>query len=99
MTLKRRALEKSAGTGEIAFAHSFLYPIKYRNYHLSIIKPFPNKPWFLAVCSTSILKTPWEKEKLLLTNNFSFFLSVGELSPILFKFKIVVCKHFEFRRV
>ena len=25
--------------------------------------PFPNKPWFLRVCSTSLLKTLWEKEK------------------------------------
>ena len=34
--------------------------------------PFPNKPWFLRVCSTSLLKTLWEKEKLLVTSNFSF---------------------------
>ena len=31
------------------------------------VKPFPNKPWFFGVCSTSLLKTLWEKEKLLLT--------------------------------
>ena len=30
-------------------------------------------PWFLRVCSTSLLKTLWEKEKLLVTSNFSFF--------------------------
>ena len=36
------------------------------------INPFPNKPWFLRVCSTSLLKTLWEKEKLLVTSNFSF---------------------------
>ena len=29
--------------------------------------PFPNKPWFLRVCSTSLLKTMWEKEKLCVT--------------------------------
>ena len=29
--------------------------------------PFPNRPWFLRVCSTSLLKTAWEKEKLLVT--------------------------------
>ena len=28
--------------------------------------PFPNKPWVLCVCSASLLKTLWEKEKLLL---------------------------------
>ena len=30
-----------------------------------ITKPFPNKPWFIRVCSRSLLKTMWEKEKLL----------------------------------
>ena len=34
--------------------------------------PFPNKPWFLQVCSTSLLKTLREKEKLLVMSNFSF---------------------------
>ena len=38
--------------------------------------PFPNKPWFLRVCSTSLWKTLWEKEKLLVTSNFSFFHNV-----------------------
>ena len=36
------------------------------------INPFPNKPWILRVCSTSLLKTLQEKEKLLVTSNFSF---------------------------
>ena len=36
------------------------------------VNPFPNKPWFLRVCSISLLKTLWEKEKLLVTSNFSF---------------------------
>ena len=40
------------------------------------INPFPNKPWFLRVCSTSLLKTLWEKEKLLVMSNFSFSRSV-----------------------
>ena len=60
--------------------------------------PFPNKPWFLRVCSTSLSKTRWEKEKLLVTSNFSFSHSVfqpfGELSAIFIKFEIVVCKFF-----
>ena len=50
------------------------------NLHLkqwiSRINPFPNKPWILRVCSTSLLKTLWEKEKLLVTGNFSFSHSV-----------------------
>ena len=59
------------------------------------IDPFPNKPWFLHVCSTSLLKTPWEKEKLLVTSNFSFSHSVfypfEEVSAIFIKSEIVVC--------
>ena len=41
-----------------------------------MLNPFPNKPWFLRVCSTCLLKTLWEKEKLLVTSNFSFSHSV-----------------------
>ena len=68
-----------------------------------VFNPFPNKPWFLRVCSKSLLKTLWEKGKLLVTSNFSFSHSVfypfGVLSAIFLKFKIVVCKLFEFGRV
>ena len=57
----------------------------------------------LRVCSTSLLKTLWEKEKLLVTRNFSFSHSVfypfGELSAVFIKFEIVVCKLFLFERV
>ena len=38
--------------------------------------PFPNEPWFLRICGTSLLKTLWGKEKLIVKSNFSFFLSV-----------------------
>ena len=52
-------------------------------------------PW-----ETSLLKTLWEKEKLLVMSNFSFSHSVfylfGELSSIFVKFEIVVCKLFQF---
>ena len=67
------------------------------------VNPFPNKPWFLCVCSTSLLKTLWEEEKLLVTSNFSFshgvFNCFGELPVILIKFEIVVCILFKFGRV
>ena len=56
------------------------------------INPFPNDPWFLLVCSTSLLKKQWEKEKLLITSNFScshsVFYPFGELSAILSNFKL-----------
>ena len=68
--------------------------------HYLLFNPFQNKPWFLHVCSTSHLKTLWQKEKLLVTRNFSFSHSVfypfGELSVIFIKSEIVVCKFFQF---
>ena len=39
-------------------------------------KPFRNKPLFLRVGRINLLKTLWEKEKLLVTSNFSFSYSV-----------------------
>ena len=58
-----------------------------------VLNPSPNKPWFLPV-------SLWEKDKLLVTSNFSFSHSVfypfGELSAIVIKFEIVVCKHCHF---
>ena len=41
-----------------------------------LYNPFPNKPLVLRVYRTSLLKTPWEQEKLLETSNFSFSQSV-----------------------
>ena len=76
---------------------------QYRRDPKFVINPFPNKPWFLRVCSTSLLKTLQEKEKLLVTSNFSFSHSVfylfGELSAIFNELEIVVCKLFQFGRV
>ena len=50
--------------------------------------PFSNKPWFLRVCSTSLLKTLGKRF------NFSFSRSVfylfGGLSSIFIKFEIVI---------
>ena len=71
-----------------------------KSFSVKRVKPFPNKPWFLRICSTSLLKTMLEKEKLLVMSNFSFshivFYPFGELSAIFIKFKIVVCKLFWF---
>ena len=68
-----------------------------------IVNPFPNKPWFLRVCSTSPSKTLWEKEKLLIKSNFSFSHSVfcrfQKLSAVFIKPEIVICKLFQFGRV
>ena len=63
---------------------------------LNLFNPFPNKPWFLRVRISSLLKTLREKEKLLVTSNFSFSHSVfnlfGEFSAIFIKLGIVPCK-------
>ena len=60
------------------------------------LSPFPNNPWFLRVCRTILLKTLWEKEKLLIKSNFSFshrvFYPLGEFSAIFIKFEFVICK-------
>ena len=65
--------------------------------------PFPNKPLFLDVCSTSLLQTMWEKEKSLMTSNFSFSHNVFQpfraLSTIYITSKIVVCNFLKFGRV
>ena len=69
----------------------------------ALLNPFPNKPWFLRVCSTCLLKTLWEKEKLLVTSNFSFthsaFYPFSELFAIFIKLEIVVCRLFQLGRV
>ena len=68
-----------------------------------VFNSFPNKPWFSCVCSISHLKKLQEKEKLLVTSNFSFSHSVfypfGELLTIFIKFIIDVFKLFQFGRV
>ena len=60
--------------------------------------PF-RKQALVCVCSMRFLKTLWENQKLLITNNFSFSSSVfypsGEFSSIFIKFEIVVCKLFQ----
>ena len=67
------------------------------------LNSFPNKPLFLGICCTGLLKTLWEKEKFLIISNFSFshivFYSFGELSIIFIKLKIVLCKLFQFGRI
>ena len=41
-----------------------------------LINPFPHNNTFWRPWETSLLKTLWEKEKLLVTSNFSFSHSV-----------------------
>ena len=65
----------------------------------SSFDPFPIKSWSLHGYSRSLLKTLWEKEKLLITSNFSFsqcFSQFGEFFAILIKFEVVLFKVFQF---
>ena len=55
---------------------------------VSRVNPFPNKALLLHVCSTSLLKTLWEKEKLPITSIF-FLFPFGEHSAIFIKFRLI----------
>ena len=82
----------------LAVCRFFKFEMVSKWWMMEWVKPFPNKPLFLCVSSTCLLKTLWGKEKLLTTSNFSFSLSVfyrfGELSVVFIKFGIVICKLF-----
>ena len=46
--------------------------LSHESWLFEMINPFPNKPLFSCLCSTSLLKTLEEKEKFLVKSNFSF---------------------------
>ena len=72
------------------------YYINIENLSLILFQTSPG----LYVCRKSLLKTMWEKEKLLVTNNFSFSNSIlypfGELSAIFINFKLPFANSFSF---
>ena len=73
------AVENIVRKGEIACNMQFLLFSQCFLPYLALIfhySPFPNKPWFLCVCSTSLLKTLWKKLKSLVMTNFTFSQSV-----------------------
>ena len=78
-----------------ATVDNIIRPVFDGRIKILFLNPFPNKPWILHVCSTCLLKTLWEKEKLLVTSNFSFshsvFYPLREVSAIFIKLIIVVC--------
>ena len=101
--LQYKSFENSVEKGEIAHNKQFLLFLQcflpsWRTFsQCHRFYPFPNKPWFLRIYSTILLKTQWEKEKLLVTSNFSFLQCFEKLSAIFIKFEIVVCKLFEWK--
>ena len=68
-------------------------PNEYEKDKTHNFNPFPNKPWFLRVCSTSLLKTLWGKEKFP-----TVFYTFGGFYGIFIQFEIVVYKLFQFGR-
>ena len=83
------------------FGNWWVFLTKQQNFKL--LNPFPHNDTFWHPWETNLLKTLWEKEKLLVTSNFSFSHSVfypfQNFSAIFIKFEIVVCKLFQFARV
>ena len=67
-------------------------PLFFGQVQNFVVDPFLNKACFSRVCSTSLLKALWEKEKLFVTSSLSFFLSVffsfGELFAVYIKSKL-----------
>ena len=53
--------------------------------------PLPNNPGFSQPSGRSLLKTLWEKEKMLVASFFSFFYSIKEKLQNLSPIKIVIC--------
>ena len=98
-------VENTVGKGEIARYEQFLlFPQCFQKAcfpgaskgvivweWVNRLNPLPNKPLFLCVCRASLLKTVWEKEKLLITSNSYFsrsvFYTFCELSAILHQIK------------
>ena len=66
--------ENIMGKGENAgYQHFLLFPQCYQKASfLGVFNPFPHNDTFWHPWETSLLKTLWEKEKLLVTSNFSF---------------------------
>ena len=60
-------------------------------FHASWVNAFPNKPWFLHVCSTRLLKTLCGKGEIACNSVFYLF---QKLSAIFMKYKFVVYQPF-----
>ena len=80
-----------------------LHPSSDDNQRLGQNLPFPKEALVFMCLQFKFFENTLEKEKLLLTNNFSFSHSVfypfGEVSIIFVEFEIVICKLFQLKRV
>ena len=74
LTIATGRVEDIVGKGVNAdYHHFFLFPLCFEKV---LINPFPHNDTFCRPWETSLLKTLWEKEKFLVTSNFSFSHSV-----------------------
>ena len=68
--------------------------MSFNSFWALSFNPFLNKPLFLRVRSTGLLKTLWVKEKSLVTVNFSFshsvFFQFGEFNGIFLKCEFAI---------
>ena len=92
LTSLKETIEKACNKHFLLCPQLYLHVLFERQ--ITSLNPFPNKPLFLPVCNTSLLKTIWEKEKLVITSNFCFFQSIFNL--FLKKEKILVSSIFSF---
>ena len=74
-SIDRYFLESCCGKRGKCWTQAF-FPFPKCLLFKGCFKPFPNKPWFLRVCSIGLFKTLWENETLIVTSNFSFSHSV-----------------------
>ena len=83
------------GPTRLTWVNSFCY----RSIFCMLTHSHTRKP-FDAIGKRAPMKTLWEKEKLLVTSDFSLthsvFYQFRELSAIYIKFKIIVCRLFQF---
>ena len=77
--------------------------VKNLENKIKAILPFPRQALVFTCPHYKSFKIPWERENLLVTSSFFFshnvFYPFEELSAIFIKFRIVVCKPFQFGRV
>ena len=65
MTNNNNKFDTSNNPGLLSYATTVI--LKFE------LNPFPNKPWFLRVCSIGLLKTLWEKEEIACNEQFLLF--------------------------
>ena len=61
------------GESDVTLILCNVLPQCFPTLQISFFNSFPNKPWFLRVCSTSLLKILWEKREIARNEQFLLF--------------------------